>query len=724
MGGEIVYSLWLPVGRENFFSPMTDPALIVPDRRVQTPTGTVQGVCRTDRVGHLPGYIPHLRESVMRRLIEVLPVSFGYDWEGTCEFCDEPDETNRPVSLTMVLDLARAEPGLRNARAINAGLRSAGVTRVTMRVDENGFYTFAAVTADGANREEVQRRLREHIVTVFGDGFRVDRLSTSKGRHGYVGANAVREYNGLNPLGGGAQAPRTYEAETPTLDGVPLGALSFYQLNIMIEALCNQSLLPGVFFEQYDAARRWLEANRGKVSVITDLDLFLDEIIRPVDARSVEGQTAALRRFLVISRGTLQWLRRSVDSVRRSLLDQMMAVSHRRARLIQLDLSGISYERTPELTGEATESQMRGYVVLISTKLPLIQSVGECALAAVAALTRSASGQAEGSVGDLQRLATHWDQLLAALRAGVHTLTEAVSQDWQERLLYEQEQARSEQEALAEIERSRRGLPDRRRAGDLIYNALMLILTAIAVVVAIPIVNNPNVEISQRLMQLVPLTASIVAILLALAITTWARRFSRQRQPNNEAYGYEFAFRLDEASTAPRIHNRLTVRPTVTLQPAQMQRRLPAGRTWPFGRTVLRPLGGWRTKKISEDTELVKVHSVAVVKLRAFRYARFEIVLEILIRRISGQPEHFLRHCRVFGDSPRPIPLPDLHTLVHELVREACGPMAADGELDKLVEITSLTDGIYLGDTAGRAPQTRQPLDDRPALAGQPTGSR
>lgn len=724
MGGEIVCSLWLPVGRENFFSAMTDPTLIVPGRTVHTPTGAVRGVCRTDRVGHIPGYIPHLRESVMRRLIEVLPVSFGYDWEGVCEFCDEPDETTRPVSLTMVLDLEKSQPGLRAARTINAGLQAAGVTQVTMHVDENGFYTFAATTAEGADRDEAEKRLREHIVTVFGDGFRVDRLSTSKGRHGFVGANAVREYNGLNPLGGNAVVPKTYDTETPTLDGVPLGALSFYQLNIMIEALCNQSLLPGVFFEQYDAARQWLAANRGKVSVITDLDLFLEEIIRPVDARQVDGQTAALRRFLVISRGTLQWLRRSVDSVRRSLLDQMMAVSHRRARLIQLDLGGISYERTPELTGEATESQMRGYVVLISTKLPLIQSAGECALAAVAALARSASTETTGSVGDLRRLATHWDQLLAALRAGVRTLTEAVSQDWQERLLYEQEQARSEQEALAEIERSRRGLPDRRRAGDLIYNALMLILTAIAVVVAIPIVNNPNEEIPQRLLQLLPLGLSVVGILLALAIVTWVRRFARQRQPDNEAYGYEFAFRLDEASAAPKIHERLASRPTVTLRRADVQRRLPSGITWPFGRTVLRPLGGWRTKKISEDTELVKVHSVAVVKLKAFRYARFEIVLEILIRRISGQPEHFLRHCRVFGDSPRPIPLKDLHTLVHELVREACGPMAADGELDRLTEITSLTDGIYLGDGARTAPLPRSPLDDQLASVGQSTGPR
>src|SRR5690606_22791056 len=89
------------------------------------------------------------------------------------------------------------------------------------------------------------------------------------------------------------------------------------------------------------------------------------------------GQVATLHRFLVISRGTLQWLRRAVESVRRSLLDQMMAVSHRQARLIQLDLAGIDYERTPEMTGEATESQMRGYVMLVATKLPLLFTIAD-----------------------------------------------------------------------------------------------------------------------------------------------------------------------------------------------------------------------------------------------------------------------------------------------------------------------------------------------------------
>src|SRR5262249_32779170 len=150
-----------------------------------------------------------------------------------------------------------------------------------------------------------------------------------------------RRYNGLARIRTKSTIPETYFAEN--LDSPPIGALSFHQLNIMEEALCNESLLPSVFFEHYEDARRWLDENMGKVSVITDMDIFLEKVIVEVDARRLENRSMVLRRFLVISRGSLQWMTRSVDSVRRSLLDQMMAVSHRRARLIQLDLAGIGY---------------------------------------------------------------------------------------------------------------------------------------------------------------------------------------------------------------------------------------------------------------------------------------------------------------------------------------------------------------------------------------------
>jgi hypothetical protein len=730
---EIVRSLWLPVGRENFFSPMTDPKLLEA-RAPGSPTVT----CRSERYLTNQNYIPHLRESVLRRLVEVMPYSFGYRRRAECVLCDEPDEADRPVSVTFTLALdppdllpdgSPRRAALASGQEINDEMAAATITAVQLHVDESGCYTFVATIPDGLlTTEPAERALSRHIVEVFGDGFGVDRLKIDTGRRPNEGMNAVRRYNGLRRVLTKRDAPERYRDEHP--ESAPLGALSFFQLNIMEESLCNESLLPSVFFEHYDDARRWIRRTKGRVSVITDLNTFLETITIAADARTHEGQTAVVRRFMVISRGSLQWLTRSVDSVRRSLLDQMMAVSHRRARLIQLDLGGIGYERTPELTGEASESQMRGYVVLIATKMPLLQAVSECAQEAVRELARRVGparmrdadqrspDELPARVHDLDLLTRNWVGVLDNLRGGVHALADAVQQDWQERLLYEQEQARSEQEAMAEIERSRRGLPDRRRGNELAYNAVMLMLTAFAVLAAVPAVSHGNSgttpkDVLNSLVPLWPLFAGIAVLLFVPWLWSIVRHRVRRNRPNSEAYGYEFAFRLDETASATAIHRHLRdTRPRkVTLEG--------------FGTAVLRPLGGWRTDKVGKESELIKVHSVIAVRRGAYKHARFETVVEILARKISDTPEYFIRHCRVFGDSPRPIEITKLKPLVEQLVAKVCEPMlkehtdgiATTGSRDEpdLRSLTDLTRAIYTGieDQPDEAPAT----DDDDALA-------
>src|SRR5690242_5096651 len=93
--------LWLPVAPENFFSAMTDPPLLPP---VPPPSGP----CESDRRGD----IPHLRESVFRRLVEVLPASFGYDRVGAYTLGAESTESPRPRSLRMTLHPRTATVGL------------------------------------------------------------------------------------------------------------------------------------------------------------------------------------------------------------------------------------------------------------------------------------------------------------------------------------------------------------------------------------------------------------------------------------------------------------------------------------------------------------------------------------------------------------------------------------------------------------------------------------
>jgi hypothetical protein len=658
-------SLWLPVGPANFFSIMTDPELV-------EPTGTTRRSSRS-------GPAPHLRESIFRRLVEVLPVSFGYDPSGRCEPSTLPDDKNRPGSLTMTLRPADVMVGWPSAREANRCLIDNGIEQVTLRVDEHGFYAFTAAgetLGDGAGDA-----LQEHIVQVFGDGFEVNRLTPPTDRHRFQGRDAVREYNGL-PV----DIPAAGQLEQP--DGPPRGALSFYQLNLMMEGLCNQSLLPSVFFEHYDQARTWLAGHRRTTSVITRLDDYIREITIDADGSQPAGQMVVLQRFLLVSRGSLQWMRRSVESVRRSLLDQMMAVSHRQSRLIQLDLAGMDYERTPELTGDATESQLRGYVMLIATKLPLIAGVSDTALAAAAAVQRRINDDDAAVDADTllaERLVAaveSWTDLLNRLQSNVVSLETAVEHDWQERLLYEQEQARSEQEAMAEIERTRRGRPESRRSDQAAYNAIMLIVTVISVVIAVrtgsgagAAPGGSSTDWWRVTLSYWPLIVLAALLLISVPVVNAIRRFNSQRGPHSEVYSFEFAFRLDEAVNQKALRDYLTARAVTVDGPIKIRR-----------------LGGWRWERISTDTTVLKVHSIAVVRVSRRRYARFEIVTEVMMRKISNNEQLFLRQCRMFGDSPVALSTDQITVMVKKLLGHACHTIAPALKLETLTHpIEALT---------------------------------
>ena len=674
--GVVTRSLWLPIDADEFYSAMTDPELL------SRQPGNSSGQCRSSRPDQDPGYVPFLRESVLRRLAEVLPVSFGYDPIGVCEFSDDRDDRSRPVSITMTLRPASARVALDRAASVNTDLVDARVATVTLRVDEVGFYTFTATHDDSPESgQPVGEALAEHMVMVFGGDFGVSRLEPSPDRRRSESADAVRRYNGLPPIV--VADNEEVAAQTP-----PLGVLSFYQLNVMLEGLCNQSLLPAVFFEHYLRAEEWLATRRRKSSMLTNLDDYIREITVAADASTPAGQMTTLHRFMTISRGSLQWMRRSVESVRRSLLDQMMAVSHRQARLIQLDLAGIDYERTPEMTGEATESQMRGYVMLVATKLPLMFTIADGAKKAMTELAHRTEGprgpitdELQIRMSELNSLVASWIALLDRLRINVGSLETAVVHDWQERLLYEQEQARSEQEAMAEIERSRRGRPESRRMGDAAYNAIMLLLTAVAVFVAIQAADTSTT--SGMAWWEVALKLWPVAVVAALFFFAWPvaaglRHLHHQRRPNNDTYSFEFAFRLDERAEQDLVREYLSQPGSQLLRSAM------------FKVIKLRRLGGWRVERISADTTLVKVHSVAVIRVARVRFARFEIVTEIMVRRISDQDQFFVRQCRIFGDSPTPLRAQQVVDLVGELLRHTCAPLA------KEFNLAAMTDSIDL----------------------------
>ncbi len=666
-------SLWLPIGRANFYSGTTNGWLMETpvEQRVAGKTSET-AVCRSAQIDDAD-YLPTLHASVLRRLLEVLPLSFGYDKQGVSNISDEVDEHDRPIDLEIALTPRH-----------NA-LSAAGVSQVRLFVDEHGFYTFTADYVGGpGSRASVREALQEHMREVFGSAWSVNRLQERRTGVSSEGIAAVRRYSGLDEL------------DPDRRTGPPMGILSFFQLNTIAEGLFNDTLSPAVFFEQYRFMKRYMEeTEHGTVAAATTVLHTLGHVIEALtieaDTRDDVGQITTLHHFLTVSsREVLQKLKWSVESVRRGLLEEMMGVLHRQSRLIQLDLSGSPKERTPELAVDASESQLRGYVMLISAKLPLVRHVHELARLAESHISRLLSTHHDLShrddLKDLLALLNSWEALLKSLATSVTSLESAISQAWMERLLYEQEQARSEQEAMAEIERSHSSRPAGGRIGSRAYNSVMLMLTVVAVVITMQsTVSNPAAGLRKQILLLLPVFGAVAAFFVGDAIISTIRRSMRERRGSSQNYTYEFSFRLDERTNPLLVFDLLNDR---RKRDSIWSTRL--GRAFfviPLRRLLITRVGGARIERISPDTTLVKFHVVATFRAVLLRYARFEVVTEVLASRVSEQPRYVLRQTRIFGDSPVPLKAYQLLEVMSQVVEYVGWPLAADGQLDDLLDL-------------------------------------
>jgi hypothetical protein len=277
----------------------------------------------------------------------------------------------------------------------------------------------------------------------------------------------------------------------------------------------------------------------------------------------------------------------------------------------------------------------------------------------VAALDRTPSPTAE----DLRRLEVqldHWHALLRGLSSNVRGLENAIEHAWRENLLYEQQQVRREQEGMAEIERSRAGRPTSERASKNVYNFLMLVLTAAAVLLTVKTGNildigSPGTDWWTTTVSLWPILVVATVFYLVVPLFGQARRIYRDQRGQSDSYPYEFAFRLQETADAGRVRTYLDDknrrRPRSTLEKLTLTNR-----------------GGGRVERVSDDRALVKIHSIATFKVGRGKYARFEVVNEILAHRVSGRPTYAIVQCRLFGDSPRPLTPTEVHELLNVIL--------------------------------------------------------
>ncbi|MCA9939536.1 MAG: hypothetical protein KC418_12890 [Anaerolineales bacterium] len=327
----------------------------------------------------------------------------------------------------------------------------------------------------------------------------VDQSGFSEGcdRHFVPGSDALSLYAG----------ERKSNNERQERLGKP-GALVFFQLNLILEGLFNSLFDPTIFFasgpntrnetDQSEKARR--NNNRINEEQQYSLRNFIETIVTYTDiARDPQTHNALVNLFDIASQLTasdagdagdekkrsqakthlreeLKKLTRDYhnDSMRRDFLRQFMRKTSSvvlktlkwnlegcRRELLHYTISFTDYQQLllqipsrgerPRMFFDTNESQLAGYVKLVSAKLPLLDNTGRYLKIVYHDLN-------ENCRKDIRCYYDDWISRLEAIVDNVRSLERTLDRVNDERQLHEQSQIRREQETQAEIARRRQRL--------------------------------------------------------------------------------------------------------------------------------------------------------------------------------------------------------------------------------------------------------------------------
>ncbi|MBA3824514.1 MAG: hypothetical protein H0X24_11555 [Ktedonobacterales bacterium] len=277
-------------------------------------------------------------------------------------------------------------------------------------------------------------------------------------------------------------------------------------------------------------------------------DLLVNAVRRPI-----------IQRFLsATSDKSLQTTKRRVERCRRALLSEMLEVTHRRQPLLQIEPPD---DNQGERIEGVDEDQLRGYVMLLAAKLPLITTV-ELHLKGIIeqyALWKKHSGSPWDS----------WRTVMRSISHDISRLETALEQANMDRQLEEEEQIRAEQETLAELERLRSRTEETISPTfslSINYFANIAALIAVALGVVATFKNFPFVapwKAVSNFMFWVNFSYLIIyAIMLGLlyfsiqGIITWFLRLRHRNRKHaarsEERFYYEFDLRLQAPITGEK----------------------------------------------------------------------------------------------------------------------------------------------------------------------------
>ncbi len=690
------------------------------------------------------------------------------------------------------------------------GLQHMGIHALALTVNQDGFYVWT-VAYDGKRREyEIQAALKDHIWALAGGSF--------SGHHS--GIKSERR--------SGDQVPDSHLTQ---YRDEHIGFLTFDQINTIFEGLFNVNLDPRVFFRSdsqveaqytlggfiseicaaFHPAKRpprrtntpgqalrsdenleqegdqEREQREKRQAVVAEFFAACMQHPTSVPVRSIHAfaevsvyppaKAHLLDEFLEATEiSTLKPIKERVERCRRALLDELIEVTHRRDPLVQVEPPDGPVDRIDDVT----EAQLRGYVMLLAAKLPLVANVrfhlDDLHYERSTKKQKSNAvdmGAQDAAVDD--PLAENsqvygpyhsWTGLLRAIQADLSSLTQAIDQARTDRMLYEQEQIYEEQETFTEIQRLNERADNAISAGNgLAINGISTFLALVAVVLASGnLFKNGKLVVSANSMlgllnlaNLPGLLVLVVAVAILVVVFTliylgvnlvlrWVSRAFRQEFRLDEKFYYEMDVRVD----APFLIEALPALITHGEPESKLSGKPLPGfwtRVWkqtePFRRWITRkpPLdatsierNSYRVERLEKSEALHKIYVEARLRLGSRRHLRVVLVYELLYHRPARDHDYILRELRVVSAHSRQLTHGQVARLKQIVVERFLNPCLEDGwqlkrpgqpdtgdKFDALFTVTELPANQQARDKAA-SPEDR-PLSTNGAQVAPPDSS-
>jgi len=643
-------------------------------------------------------------------------------------------------------------------------LASAGISTLSLVVTHHGFYIWtAAYSGEHVYQTDVQQAIKKHIAALVGGDFFSHHPgptwpSTRRPQESAIPDENLEKYRDEN-----------------------MGMLTFFQINTVLEGLYNSNLDPLVFFRseatiettytlgdffqeiavgfhpirrskgehfnvkdpENDQERKKQEEQDKKANVTIE-DFFKAYVensasLDTPDRGLVTGftkqvtypraQALALDEFLAKTEVlTLKTLKKRIEHCRRALLDGLIEVTHRRDPLIQADSPDGA---TDGITG-ATEAQLRGYVMLISAKLPLVANV----------LIHLEDLHYEGDTGRHRKFRINdeqladplvgdsavygpfssWKGLLEGLRSDLNSLMDAISQARTDRMLYEQEQIHAEQETLAEITRLNERTSDSIGTGanttiSIISNLLALIAVLLAAGALFQngqlpklfqqILSVFNVKYIPGAVEAIGGILVLVALYIVLSLLTgvairWITRLVRRDLHLESKFYYELDAHIDAPFNGDKLTYLLVngvpdplpamrwtafmhafqsffsaLKRSVIYVEKAAPHELEPGKYRKYIRKHER--NSYRVERLEKSEALHKVYVEAKIRVSPHRFIHAIIVYEILFHRPAKDQDYILKDLRVVSTHSQELTVTELVNLKKIVVYYLVNPYLEKG---------------------------------------------